>query len=203
VNSISGDVELRALYGEIGPLASKKTMRALDRHSRAYIARSPFLVIATTDGDGQMDASPRGDAPGFVLPLDDRTLLLPDRPGNNRLDTYGNIVAHPGVGLLFFIPGIDYTLRVNGEARVTSDVRLLAAAEAQGKVPKAGLIVDIREVFFHCGKALKRSRLWDASTQVVPATFPSLGRIVAEQTAACSVEDADRVVEEDYRSNLY
>jgi PPOX class probable FMN-dependent enzyme len=175
----------------------------LDRHCRDVIARSPFAVLATTDGHGHVDASPRGDAPGFVSVLDDTTLLLPDRPGNNRVDSYGNIVAHPGVGLLFFVPGINETLRVNGRARVVTDGDLLAPLTAQGKVPGAGLLIEVDEVFFHCAKALMRSHLWDPATQIERKTFPSLGKIIADQTAAMAAPEADELVEHGYKTTLY
>ena len=132
-------------------------------------------------GRGAVDASPRGDPPGFVRVLDDTTLLLPDRPGNNRIDTFRNVVAHPGVGLIFFVPGIEETLRVNGRGRPTTGA--LEDSSVQGRVPRTGLIIEIDEVFFHCAKALKRSRLWDPAAQVERSSFPSLGRIIADQQA--------------------
>ena len=131
MDGISDHDTLRAYYGAISLLAERKVIPRLDPHARAFIALSPFLVLATVDDHGQADASPRGDAPGFVLVLDDTTLLVPDRPGNNRVDSYGNVVANPGVGLIFLVPGIDETLRVNGTARVVTDTALLARAERQ------------------------------------------------------------------------
>jgi PPOX class probable FMN-dependent enzyme len=135
--------------------------------------------------------------------IDDTTLLLPDRPGNNRVDSYGNVVANPGVGLIFFVPGIDETLRVNGRASVTTDASLLAGAEAMGKVPRAGLLIAVEQAFFHCAKALKRSHLWDATRHVERRSFPSLGKIIADQTAQCSVEDAEARIEDGYKNRLY
>jgi PPOX class probable FMN-dependent enzyme len=175
----------------------------LDGHCRAFIALSPFCVLATSDGAGAVDASPRGDAPGFVSVVDDTTLLLPDRPGNNRVDSFGNIVAHPGVGLLFFVPGINETLRVNGDARVVTDGELLGPLAAQGKTPSAGLLIAVKEVFFHCGKALMRGHLWDSSAQVDRNVFPTLGKIMADQTRAMAEPEADELVESGYRNNLY
>jgi PPOX class probable FMN-dependent enzyme len=203
MNAVNDQDSLRALYGEINPLALIKVMPKLDEHSRAFIARSPFLVLATAHADGGVDASPRGDGPGFVAMLDDNTLLLPDRPGNHRVDSFSNILTHPGVGLLFFVPGLPETLRVNGTAQVTTDARLLEPLQVQGKVPEAGLLIAIQEVFFHCGKALIRSKLWDAGTQIKRSDFPSLGRIIAEQTRAVKPADADVAVENGYRNNLY
>jgi len=203
MDGISDHAALRGHYGAVSVLAARKTLRRLDGHCRAFIALSPFLVLASADADGRADASPRGDAPGFVAVLDDATLLLPDRPGNNRVDSYGNIVASAGVGLIFFVPGIEETLRVNGRARVVTDAALLAPAEAQGKAPKAGLLVAVEEAFFHCAKALKRAHLWDAARHVERSRFPSLGRIIADQTAACSAEEAEARIEEGYRLRLY
>ena len=135
--------------------------------------------------------------------LDDNTLLIPDRPGNNRVDSYGNVIAHPGIGLIFFVPGIDETLRVNGAARVIDDAVLLNTLAANGKAPKAGLAVQVKEAFFHCGKALKRSQLWSAGNHVERRTFPTLGQIIAEQTGQCSSEEAEARIESDYRLKLY
>lgn len=195
--------ELREEYGEINPLAEKKVLTFIDKFCRDFIALSPFLVLASSDGEGRADASPRGDAPGFVAVLDDRTLVIPDRLGNKRVDSFGNILKAPGVGLIFLVPGINETLRVNGTATITRDAGLLAPLEAQGKVPTVGLMVHVEETFFHCGKALMRSKLWDPGVQVDRKTFPTLGRIIAEQTEAITVDAAERNMEEGYRSRLY
>jgi PPOX class probable FMN-dependent enzyme len=203
MDGITDAAALRAHYGAISPLAERKVLDRLDRHCRAFIALSPFLVLASSDGAGGSDASPRGDAPGFVQVLDDTTLLLPDRPGNRRVDSYGNVVANPGVGLLFFVPGVDETLRVNGDARVVADPDLLAGVAAEGRVPRAGLLIAVREAFFHCGKALIRSHLWDASRHVERASFPTLGRIIAEQTRVMDAPAAEARIAEGYRSGLY
>jgi PPOX class probable FMN-dependent enzyme len=203
MDGITDAAALRDFYGDASQLSQMKELTRLDKHCRAFIALSPFLVLATADTAGRLDASPRGDAPGFVLVIDDTTLLLPDRPGNNRVDSYGNVVANPGVGLIFFVPGIDETLRVNGRASVTTDASLLAGAEAMGKVPRAGLLIAVEQAFFHCAKALKRSHLWDATRHVERRSFPSLGKIIADQTAQCSVEDAEARIEDGYKNRLY
>ncbi len=202
-DTITDAEDLRAHYGTVHPLAERKVLARLDAYCRSFIALSPFLVLATSDGRGGVDASPRGDAPGFVAIQDDRTLLLPDRPGNNRVDSYGNVLASPGVGLLFFVPGVNETLRVNGTARLVTDPALLAPLAAHGKEPRAALLIDVREAFFHCSKALIRGKLWDPSTQVPRSTFPSLGRIMADQTASMSEDEAEVLVQESIRSNLY
>jgi len=199
-----GDVAaLRAHYGPVSPLAARKVLAALDGHCRAFIALSPFLVLASGDGKGSTDASPRGDAPGFVRVLDDSTLLLPDRPGNRRLDSFANVLAQPAVGLLFLVPGINETLRVNGDARVVTDPDLLGEVVAQGRVPIGGLLIRVREAFFHCGKALIRSQLWDTSRQVEREAFPTLGRILADQTRGVDATAADAAIEAAYRTGLY
>jgi len=203
VSGIPDPAALRAHMGAISALAARKVLPALDRYCRDFIALSPFLVLASADADGRADASPRGDPPGFVQVLDDRTLLLPDRPGNNRVDSFANILGTPGVGLIFFVPGIDETLRVNGTARLLTDPEALAGSAIAGRTPRTGMLIAIDEVFFHCAKALRRARLWDATTQVERSTFPSLGRIIAEQTKVFSVEEAERRTEDAYRTRMY
>lgn len=194
---------LRELVGAVNPLAERKVLTALDRHCRDFIALSPFLVLASADAQGGADASPRGDAPGFVTVLDDRTLLIPDRRGNNRVDSYLNVLASPGVGLIFFVPGVAETLRVNGTASLSPDPALLAPLAVQDRVPTLGLIVAVREAFFHCGKALIRSKLWDPETRIERGRFPTLGRIIADQTQAVDAAEAEANLEEAYRTRLY
>ncbi|AWN49791.1 pyridoxamine 5'-phosphate oxidase [Methylobacterium terrae] len=196
-------MDLRDHMGPVSRLAEGKVLARLDGHARAFIALSPFLVVASADAEGRADASPRGDAPGFVRVLDDATLLIPDRRGNNRADSFGNLLAAPGIGLIFLVPGITETLRVNGTARITTDPDLLAPLAAQGKVPTTGLVVAVREAFFHCGKAVMRARLWDPAAQIPRDGFPSLGRVLAEQTSAMTTAEAERLMEESYRTRLY
>jgi PPOX class probable FMN-dependent enzyme len=200
---IADCAQLRAHVGEVSLVAERKVLDRLDGFCRDFIALSPFLVLASADADGRADASPRGDAPGFVRVLDDKTLLIPDRRGNNRVDSFANILSAPGVGLVFMVPGIAETLRVNGRASATRDQALLAASTVQERTPATGLIVTIEEAFFHCGKALIRSKLWDPATQVERSSFPTLGRIVAEQTKAVDAAEAEANLEEAYRSRLY
>jgi uncharacterized protein len=204
VDIIEDIAELRELYGEPSERAVKKQLPRLEKHSRAFIALSPFLVIASADPQGRADASPKGDAPGFVQVLDEETLLIPDRLGNNRVDTIGNLLACPGVGLIFFVPGLRETLRVNGRAHITTDPALLEPCAVGGKAPRSGILVTAEEVYFHCGKALIRSDLWNPAKQIKPADFPSLGRIITEQVGeGGSVAEAERYTEESYRTRLY
>jgi PPOX class probable FMN-dependent enzyme len=168
---------------------------------------SPFLVISTADEDGKADLSPRGDPPGFVHVVDDSTILIPDRPGNNRLDTMSNIVANPNVGCLFFIPGFEDTLRLNGKAAITEDAELLKHCVVNGKAPKVGILITVEEVFMHCAKALKRSKLWTGEYTQDRSQMPSIARIILEQTEA-SVDEGearsvDESVEADYKTGLY
>ena len=199
---IRSEQDLRGRYGQPSERAVRKQMAVLDGHCRNFIARSPFLVLATAGADGSADASPKGDAPGFVAVLDERTLLIPDRLGNNRIDGLRNVLENPRVGLIFFIPGVNETLRVNGRARITTDERLLAPLAVRGKVPATGLIVETEEVFLHCAKALMRSKLWEPDYKVERATLPSLGRMLADQIGLDPVE-ADRVTEDGYKNRLY
>jgi PPOX class probable FMN-dependent enzyme len=203
--TIDSEPQLRALYQEPMELALLKQLDRLDEHCRNFLAHSPFAVVASTRPGRGTDVSPRGDAPGFARVLDANTIAIPDRPGNNRLDTMSNIVADAEVGLLFFIPGIDETLRVNGTARLTRDPELLAAAAVNGREPRMIILVTVREAFLHCGKALKRSRLWHDDYRVEKKNFPSLGRMIVEQTKpkTITVEQADAVVEEGYVTGLY
>ncbi|MGX1788420.1 pyridoxamine 5'-phosphate oxidase family protein [Bosea sp. NPDC055332] len=201
--TVDDAAQLRAIVGEESLVVQKKVLDRLDKFCRDFIALSPFLVLATADSEGGVDASPRGDGPGFVEVLDERTLLIPDRRGNNRVDSFRNVLSSPGVGLVFFVPGITETLRVNGRARMTTDAALLEPMAMQEKAPKLGLIVEVDEAYFHCGKALLRSKLWAQEAQVERSSFPTLGRIVAEQTRAVDAAEADANLEEAYRSRLY
>lgn len=194
--------DLRSTYAEPGEAASRKLMPRLDKHARAFIALSPFLVIASR-GPGGGDCSPRGDGPGFVRVVDDNTVLIPDRKGNNLLDTLGNVVADPEVGLLFFVPGVAETLRANGTARIVTDPALLEPMAVRGQVPVSAIEVQIRQVYFHCGRSLIRAKLWDPDTRIERGSFPSLGRIIADQVAGVDAEAADQRLQEAYTTRLY
>ncbi len=171
---------LRALHDQPSDLVRRKTIDRLDAHCLSFVARSPFLLLATADGAGRADVSPRGDPPGFVKALDDKTLLIPDRPGNNLLDSLSNILANPEVGLVFLIPGFDETLRVNGTAELSVDPADLAPLAVEGKTPKIAIRVAVREAFLHCAKSFRRARLWDPDARVERGTLPTLGRMVMD-----------------------
>jgi len=207
-DAIRDEGELRALFGRPHALAVRKSLPRLDHYCRDFIALSPFLCIGTTGADGRADVSPRGDPAPFVQVLDDRTLVIPDRPGNNRLDTLVNIVENPAVALIFFIPGFEDTLRVNGKATIVRNPELLRRAEINGRQPKVAIRVVVEEAFLHCAKALKRSKLWDPTSQLDRKTLPSLGRMILEQTCdagpdEATVAAADADIEQDYKTGLY
>lgn len=203
MDTIENVEQLRESYGAPSERALKKQLSRFDKYCRDFIARSPFLVVASADPSGRCDASPKGDAPGFVQVIDDTTLLIPDRLGNNRIDTLANLIARPGIGLIFFVPGINETLRVNGKSSITTDPTLLELFAVNGKVPRSAIMVTAEEIYFHCGKALIRSDLWNPDKQVRRSDFPSLGRILADQIGGISVEESERYTAESYRTRLY
>jgi len=174
---IQTEDQLRALLGEPAPLTCAKISDRLNSMTRMYIERSPFVCFATSDAAGNCDLSPRGDPAGFVRILDDRTLLVPERPGNRLADSLRNILASPRIGLLFIVPGVTDTFRVNGRATVTVDTELLAPCAVEGKVPRLGILVDVEEAYTQCSKAFLRSHLWDPQRFVDPATMPTGGQV--------------------------
>lgn len=205
---IADPAALRALYKPVDDLAARKCLPALDRYAREFIERAPFVCLGTMGAEGKADVSPRGDPAGFVQILDDRTIAIPDRPGNNRLDSLENILADPTVALLFLIPGFDDTLRVNGTAQLVTDPALLAPMAVNGRVPKLAIVVRIRSVFLHCAKALRRSRLWDPDARQDRRGMPSLAKMILDQTGAAPDDPAeqdkiDAELEETYRRTMY
>jgi PPOX class probable FMN-dependent enzyme len=200
---VTSEDELRAVVGHPSELAIKKERPALDARSRAFIARSPFVLISTCSAAGRCDVSPKGDAPGFVSVLDDRTLVVPDRPGNRRLDSMRNLLENPGIGLLFLVPGLEYTLRVNGRGWVIRDEEHLERAAVNGKRPDLAIGVEAAEVFLHCGKAFKRSRLWEQETW--PDRAGIVCDIIADWAAAQgkTVRETEQMIEDSYRTRLY
>ena len=201
--TISNSGELRETYRPPAPRASQKVLDRLDEHCRNFIALSPFCVLSTSNADGQPDASPRGDPPGFVRVLDERTLLLPDRPGNNQVDSLQNVVANPGVGLLFFVPGMNETLRVKGRAEIVTGEGQLEPMTVGSRAPRSGLKVTVEETFLHCGRALLRGRLWDPSAQIERSSYPSYGQVLADQISGADAERIDAEEEEANRERLY
>ena len=194
--------DLASIYPKPAPRVIAKARPEIDLHARKFIEMSPFCVLATSGSDGSVDASPRGGNPGFVNVAGPNRLLMPDRSGNNRIDSFKNIVEGSGfVHLIFFVPGIDETLRVGGKGKLSAAPDLLAAMEEFGKLPRAVLSVDVHEVYFHCGKALMRSRLWSKDTQVEREIFPSISQVIHDQTKLGEPESqAD--VEARYKTQL-
>jgi len=194
--------QLRNLYGEPRERSRRKVLPALDVHCRRFIALSPLVMVGSTGADGRADVTPRGDTPGFVQVADERTLLIPDRPGNNRLDTLTNLVANPAIGLLFLIPGVDETLRVNGTAGIFDDEELRLPFAMEGRLPATVLKVKVAECYLHCAKAFMRSRAWDPESYTPRDTLPSMGEMLRDQLNLSTAETQAEMLER-YRATLY
>lgn len=195
--------ELEALYGQPHERAVRKEIPSINEDYRAFIEVAPFAVLATAGPEG-LDCSPRGDAPGFVRIVDERTLALPDRIGNNRLDSLRNIIADPRLALLFIIPGVGESLRVNGRGRITHDPQWLDSFAVEGKLPRTVLLIDVDSVYFHCSKALVRSKLWDPAQHVERSRLPSAGEIHRRINGAqFDAATYDRELAERVRAALY
>jgi PPOX class probable FMN-dependent enzyme len=195
--------QLESLYGKpYGPAVAKE-IDHISNGYRALIEAAPFVVIATGGPEG-LDCSPKGDPAGFVRILDDKTLAIPDRPGNNRIDGFRNILRDPRIALLFLIPGVGETLRVNGRASISVDPELMQSFAINGKLPRSVLVVQIETIFFHCSKAIVRSKLWDEATKIDRKSLPSTGTIVAELTQGrLGGEEYDRTAPERIKAQLY
>jgi PPOX class probable FMN-dependent enzyme len=202
---VTREDELRALLGSPSERAIKKESAAVDEASRNFIAHSPFLLLATSNAAGQCDVSPKGDQPGFVRVLDDRHLVIPDRPGNKRLDGMRNLLQNPHVGLIFLIPGREETLRVNGRASIIRDEDILGSLAARGKAPVLAIGVEVEECFLHCPKAFRRSGLWDHEGWPDQALLPSMACVLYEklQPAGKTLEEYQRESEEGIQRTLY
>ncbi|WP_174309453.1 pyridoxamine 5'-phosphate oxidase family protein [Afipia clevelandensis] len=201
VTSIGLD-ELGAIYAPPTDRVIAKQLARIDRHAANFIGLSPFCVLATSGPDGTVDASPRGGNPGFIRIENETRLLMPDRPGNNRIDSFRNVLSGSGyVQLLFFVPGLDETLRVGGDAKLSADADVLAAMIEFGKLPRAVLDIAVREVYFHCGKALMRSKLWSPDSRVARSAQPSISEVIHEQTGQGTPESQD-AVEARYKTQL-
>jgi uncharacterized protein len=203
--AITDESALRDLLGEPADVVRAKVADSLNELTRQFVDRSPFALVATSAPDGTCDVSPRGDPAGFVKVLDERTLLLPERPGNRLADTLRNVLRNPHVGLLFVIPGIGDTLRVNGRATIVTDLELLEPCAVEGKVPKLGLLIEVDEVFTHCSKAFLRSQLWDPERYVDRSELPSSGEIHRRRDPSFDAEayDAERAARYARRENFY
>jgi hypothetical protein len=202
---ITNEQELRDLVGTPASRSILKERSALDVHCRAFIALSPLVLIGTSGADGRCDVSPKGDAPGFVLVLDDHRLVIPDRPGNKRLDGMRNLVANPHIGLIFMVPGREETLRVNGRAWITRDPELLQQCVVQGKTPLLAYGVEVEQAFLHCAKPFRRAHFWAPEQWPAPNALPSIARVLYEQIqpAGVTCEDYERDIEKGNAERMY
>jgi hypothetical protein len=200
---VSSIEQLRALLGEPTATVCAKVADRLNPLTRAYVERSPFVLVASSDADGRCDVSPRGDPAGFVRILDDRSVLLPERPGNRIADTLTNLVANPYVGLLFVVPGATEMFRVNGRATLTTDPTLLEPSAVEGKVPRLGIVVDIEQAYTQCSKAILRSDLWNLDRFVAQADLPSNGEIHRAVSAQRGETGFDAVAYDRERAERY
>ncbi len=193
-NVITEEARLREIFGWPTERARNKQIDRLDDHCRAIIGKSPFILLGTSNTSGRCDVSPKGDYPGIVRVLDDKTIAIPDLPGNNRLDTLTNMVDNPQVGLIFMIPGMNETLRINGKVRLVLDAGLLESMAFQGKLPKLAIVVDVEEVFSHCPKAFMRSRLWTDENRIERSELPSFAEILRDHAGLveCDVEELQK-----------
>jgi PPOX class probable FMN-dependent enzyme len=201
--AITDTTALRQAYDQPAEITQKKILDRLDAHARRFIALSPFLTIASTNASGT-DCSPRGDEPGFVKVMDDTTLLVPDRRGNNILDTLQNVLERPQVGLLFFVPGLNETLRVNGKARIVTEPDVLQSMAIKGRiVPASAMQIAVEQVYFHCGRSLLRADLWNPEKKVTREAFPLLGTVLADQIKGVDADATNKRLELAYTTNLY
>jgi PPOX class probable FMN-dependent enzyme len=194
--------QLRSLYAPAKERAVKKQLSTLDPHCQRFIALSPFVVISSLGADQMLDASPRGGAPGFAKIVDENTLLLPDSPGNNRLDTLENIIHTGKVGMLFLIPGMDETLRVNGMAGLSNDIADLQRCTTEVRVPKLVIRVTVTQAYLHCAKAFMRSKLWNPETHIERSLMPSMGEMIAEQVGMSAPAETQEEMLARYRAEL-
>ena len=194
--------DLKTIYPQPAPRVIAKARPEIDAYAKKFIGMSPFCVLATSGSDGSVDASPRGGNPGFIHVVSPTQLLMPDRSGNNRIDSFKNIVEGSGfVQLIFFVPGIDETLRVGGRGKLSTDPDLLASMEEFGKLPRAALSISVHEAYFHCGKALMRAKLWSPDAQVERTVMPSIAEVIHDQTKLGEPE-SQAVIEARYKTQL-
>ena len=194
--------ELRSLYGPAKERSVRKQLNHLDKHCINFIAHSPFLVLSSSNASHALDASPRGGSKGFVKVVDAHTFLIPDAVGNNRLDTLENIVATGMIGVLFLVPGVDETLRVNGAAELSTDAKDIAYFGADARIPKLLIRVQVKDAYVHCAKALMRSKLWDVNEQIERSALPSMGKMLNDQIDPSAVEESQEQMLKRYAADL-
>ncbi len=200
---VTSTEQLESIYGDPPPTSLLKEIDYISEHYRAFIEKAPFVTVATCGPQG-LDCSPRGDPPGFVRVADEKTLMIPDRRGNNRIDSMRNLVRDPRISLLFLIPGINETLRINGRAEIVIDPDMCASFAMQGKLPRSVLVVTVDRIYFQCQKALVRSRLWDVEAQIPRSELPSTGKILeALSENAIDGEEYDRNYPDRLKKTIY
>ena len=195
--------QLRQIYQPAKGRPIAKVIHQFEPHSRRFIALSPFLIMSSTRPDGSGDVTPRGDAPGFVKVINDTTIAIPDRPGNNRLDTLTNILEHPGIGLIFLIPGVNETLRINGVAEIRDDQELRQMFIVNDHLPATVLVVRVNEIYLHCAKAIMRSKLWDETSVIERSQLPTMGKMINDQINSDASEETQEAMTARYEKQLY
>ena len=201
---ITTETELREIMGYPSEIVTRKTINYIDEHCKSFIEQSPFITIATSDLNGNFDVSPKGDPAGFVKILSDKVLAIPDRPGNRKADTLSNIIQNPNIGLIFLIPGIKETLRVNGEAKIVTDEKILEMLSCQGKLPSFAIIVNVKEAFMHCAKCIIRSSLWRTIDDSQERSVPSLAKTLVDHGKLdITYQELDDMIKNDEKTNLY
>ncbi len=206
---VSSEEALSQMFHPANDFVTDKCLDYVHEHARVFIERSPFMLIGSQSADGHADVTPRGDPPGFVKVLDDdKTLLIPDRPGNNRIDTLRNLVSNPRIGLIFLIPGFEETMRVNGAAQLTRDPELLETMAVKGRVPKIAIAVRVDEVYIHCAKAIRRANLWDESEHQDRSEYPTMAKVMLDHTYGAPddpevMKEIDDNMDNFYRTSLY
>tara|TARA_R110002073_G_scaffold313380_3_gene485312 strand:- start:21966 stop:22583 length:618 start_codon:yes stop_codon:yes gene_type:complete len=202
VNQITSIEKLREIYGFPKGRAKDKVLTSLEKHAIHFLSKSPFLLLSTVSNNGKMDISPRGGNPGFVKVSDTNTLLIPDAKGNNRIDSFSNIIETGRIGLIFLIPGIDETLRINGSAYITTDTHVLNLFTSEDKTPISCLVISVEEIFLHCAKAFMRSKLWTDHFKIVPKDFPSIGTMLKDQLNSSEEAESREEMIQRYQKDL-
>ena len=201
---ITNEKDLREIMGHPSEIVTRKTIDHIDEHCRSFIEKSPFIAIATSDSNSNFDVSPKGDPAGFVKILNDKMLAIPDRPGNRKADTLTNIIQNPHIGLIFLIPGVKETLRINGKAQIVTDQKILELLACQGKLPLFAIIVEVKEAFMHCAKCMIRSKLWAKIDNNQEPNVPTLAKsLIDHGKLDISEEELDGMIKNDEKTNLY
>lgn len=202
-DTVTSEEQLRSVVGEPTERAAAKVMGIIDEYTRRFIAHAPFVFVASSGGDGMLDISPKGDPAGFVKVLDERTIAIPDRPGNRRIDTFRNVLKNPNVGLIFVIPGVTYTVRMSGQAIIVRDAELRAQMAVNGKTPEHVMVVEIAHVLSHCPKCMIRSGLWQPEAWPDTSNLPSFAEMLVAHAKLGTVEETQDVIDKGNRERLY